>query len=93
MWSSCGRVVHRLASQLDHLLGGNTGSRDDRPRGLEARWCSTGQRSAVSRGKRVVVEVKVLKWATASVEEGIRVMMNVGALGAASKIGAVAVGN
>jgi hypothetical protein len=39
------------------------------------------------------VEVKVLKWATASVEEGIRVMMNVGALGAASKIGAVAVGN
>jgi hypothetical protein len=39
------------------------------------------------------VGVKVLKWATASVEEGIRATVNVGARGAASKTGAMAVGN
>jgi hypothetical protein len=50
--SSRGCAGHRLASQLEHLLGGNTDSRDGRPGGLEARWCSTGQRSAVSRGEQ-----------------------------------------
>jgi hypothetical protein len=35
------------------------------------------------------VGVKVLKWATTSIEEGIRVTVNVGARGAASKTGAV----
>jgi hypothetical protein len=39
------------------------------------------------------VGVKVLKWATTSAKEGIRVIANVGARGVASKTGAVAIGN
>jgi hypothetical protein len=49
--SLCGCAGRRLASQLEHLLGGITGSRDGRPGGLEPRRCSTGQRSTVSRGE------------------------------------------
>jgi hypothetical protein len=50
-WSLCGRTSHRLASRLEHLLGDNRGSRDGRPGGLEARWCSTGQSSVASGGE------------------------------------------